>query len=496
MSETLVIEWDRDELIAATGAPSGSLVQLHAAIVVGRDDGNLTPAELGAKLKSSLSTAGISATEALVVFPRQLVTFHRIELPNLSDDEIPDMVRLQAATRLTVPVENVCLDFAPLPVSPGSETRDVLLVTAPLKHVNEVRSCLAVCGLELAGLRVSSFGIGASVVHSGLISRTAGNLEVEAIVSLRADSIELIFMTGHSVAFSHSGASWTSLDGVEQAVRSEISRARMAAAEDMGDYSVRRLILIGSPEVTAAVPDSVARRLNDAEVVRINPEGSLLQCRLPPDHTASDMLPLSGAIANAWTSSVEAVDLVNPRRTPERKDYGRLKTIATVGAVLLLLIAGWKWRSDRVARLQTEAADLIAERDDMRDTYKLAKNELLMARRLSEWSDRDISWLDQLQKIQQLMGSTDRVYIKRFKFGIRTGNYIGTIGAEGYAKSRRDIEDLQRTLTEAGYEVAPTEITQSLRDPKYAMELKLEVSIPVPKDEPKQKSQPVDTSNT
>jgi hypothetical protein len=82
------------------------------------------------------------------------------------------------------------------------------------------------------------------------------------------------------------------------------------------------------------------------------------------------------------------------------------------------------------------------------------------------------------------MGDTERVYIKQFKFGLRKGDYLAAIDAEGFAKSRRDIEDLQRVLREAGYEVAPTEITPSLRDPKYAMELKLEVSIPEPSKKP------------
>ena len=480
MSETLVIEWDRGQLIAALGTPGRSSVELKSALVVDRPDG-LLPAELGEKLSTSLSSAGVSATEAIVVFPRELVTFHRIELPNLRDDELADMVKLQAATRLTVPVESVNLDFAPLPVKPGASTRDVLLVTAPQKHVSEVQACLSACGLELSGLRVSSFGIGASVVHSGLLSKTASSENVEAFVSLGSDSIEMIFMTGHHVAFSHSGASWTSIDGVEQAVRAEISRARMAAAEDMGNYTVSRLTLIGSPEITQAVPDSVASRLNNAEVVRIDPEGSLLTCQPPEGLAASDMLAISGAVANSQSAAVEAIDLVNPRRTPEKKDYGRLKVIASVGAAALILIGGWKWRDSQVRGYQAEATRLSSEAQAIEDDYKSkpAKAERTLANRISDWSARDISWLDEMQKIQTLMQSTERVYINRFEFGVAGRDHAGTISAEGNAKSRRDIEDLMRVLREAGYEVSPSAITSNLRDPNYSMALTLEVSIPL-----------------
>lgn len=480
MPETLVIEWDRDRLLAATGAVAGTSVNLKSAFVVDREEGIL-PSELGQKLSAALSQQSVNVTEAIVVFPRELVTFHRIELPNLGDSEIPDMVALQAATRLTVPIESVCLDFAPLPVPPGSETRDVLVVTAPRKHVDDARACLAASGIEMQGLRVSSFGIAATAVHSGLLPKTADANAVEAIVSLSTDSIEMIFMVGHNVAFSHSGASWTSLEAVEQAVRAEISRARMAAAEDMGSYTVKRLTLIGSPEITASVPDTVSNRLNDADVVRVDPADKLLKCQLPNDVTASDMLAISGVIANIGAHSVASVDLINPRKAPKKKDYGRLRTIAIVGVTLLILVGGWKWRTSTVQAIEKKISSIEQESDDILEAYNMAKkNELVLAGRLKSWSDRDISWLDELKKIQELMEGTERIYIKRFKFGVRSGKYVGTVDASGYAKSRRDIEDLMRVLTEHGYEVAPTAITSSLRDPKYTMELMLEISIPEP----------------
>jgi hypothetical protein len=481
MAETLVIEWDRDRLIAAVGSTSGSSVRVRASVAVDRENGVLKASELGEKLRTALSTADISATEAIVVFPRHQVTFNRVELPNLSGDELPDMVRMQAATRLTVPVESVGLDFVPQPVAPGAQTRDVLLVTLPQKHVDDVHEALAVAGLEVAGIRISSFGIAEAVVNAGLLSKKVDPQAVEAIISLSSDSIEMIFMTGHNVAFSHSGASWSSLDGIEQAVRAEVSRARLAAAEDIGEYAVRRLTVIGSPDVSAKVPDSITKRLNDAEVVRIDPNGTLVNGHLAEGLAASDMLAAVGAIASFQTTSVEAVDLANPRKTPEKKDYGRLKTMLIAGITVLLLAGGWTWRSDKVSALNKDATALADEAADMKDAYKLGKNDLLLDERLTEWTDRDISWLDELKKIQEIMGSTERVFIREFKFSLRKGDYVATFDAEGYAKSSRDVEDLMRVLTDAGYEVAANPIQQTPRDPDYPTELILEVSIPAPK---------------
>ena len=119
----------------------------------------------------------------------------------------------------------------------------------------------------------------------------------------------------------------------------------------------------------------------------------------------------------------------------------------------------------------------------MKDAYKLGKNDLLLDERLTEWMDRDISWLDELKKIQEIMGSTERVFIREFKFSLRKGDYVASFDAEGYAKSSRDVEDLMRVLTDAGYEVAANPIQQNPRDPNYPTELILEVSIPTPAKE-------------
>lgn len=494
MSETLVIEWNRDRLIAASGSATSKAVGLKAAVTVSREEGRLLPGEIGEALAASLRSASITATEAIVVFPRELVTFNRIELPNLGDDDIPDMVTMQAATRLTVPVESVCLDFAPLPVMANSETRDVLLVTVPKKYVNDVREALKVCNLELAGVRVSSFGIGAIALHAGLLQRTSPSDSVEAIVSLSSDSIEMAFLTGNSLAFSHSGASWTSMEGVEQAVRAEVSRARMAAAEDMGSYNVSRVTLIGSPEITAAVPDSIAKRLNDAEVVRVDPL-NLMHGRSPSDSLTlpegvapSDMLAIVGVMANRQATSLQSVDLINPRKAPEKTDYTRLKKILIAAGIATVLIGGWAWSKMQVSARNGQIAQLKSERDQLQEKYDLSAEDIKLDESLTEWSDRDFSWLDEMQKFQSLIGGTDRVLIRKFTFSTRTGNYVAAIEAEGYAKSRRDIEDLMEVLDDAGYEVAPKEAVPSLRDPNYKMELSLEVNIPVSRGDDKKKA--------
>ena len=484
MAESLVIEWDRDELIAATGSASGSQVTLRKVVVTKRNEGqNLSPEELGDELRKSLTNGGIVADSAIVVFPRSLVTFRRIELPHVPDAEVPDMVRLQAATRLTVPVDSVCLDFVPLPIVAGSETRDVLLVTLPKKHVEQVQKTLSTCGIELAGVRVSTFGVAASFVYSGLVPATNAHT-VEALVWLRSDLIEMIFMKGQSVIFSHSGASWQSTDRIEQAVKAEVSRARMAAAEDIGDYTVSRITLIGSNDITAAVPDSISQRLNDAEVRRIDADNLLLNAPLVDGQTPSDLLAIAGIIANVQIHSVESVDLVNPRKPPVKKDNRRLKAIVSTGAAVLLLTGGWTWRQSTVDGLETKRNAIASDATRLSNAYKAGGDDIDLDKKLLDWQQRDHNWLAEMQKIQQLLGSTETVLIKELDFAAGQGQTAGTVTATGAAASRNDVEDLMRVFRESGYEVVGSYIPSS-REPGYNQQMTLELKIPVAKPDRK-----------
>ena len=152
------IEWDRDRLVVAEGTASGEKAQFQLVKILERQADSNDTFVLVDQLKQ-LFPVGTDRkrASAAIVFPRQMVTIHRIQLPQVPDSEIPDMIRLQASMRLTVPVESVCMDFTPLPVQAGSATRDVLLVTVPNDQVAVARRTLNDAGLELTEVRVSAF---------------------------------------------------------------------------------------------------------------------------------------------------------------------------------------------------------------------------------------------------------------------------------------------------------------------------------------------------
>ncbi|MFO0999268.1 MAG: pilus assembly protein PilM [Planctomycetaceae bacterium] len=287
------IEWDRDRLVVAEGTASGEKAQFQLVKILERQADPNDTFVLVDQLKQLFPVrTDRKRASAAIVFPRQMVTIHRIQLPQVPDSEIPDMIRLQASMRLTVPVESVCMDFTPLPVQAGSATRDVLLVTVPNDQVAVARRTLNDAGLELTEVRVSAFCVAQAAAHAGFLRTSTDPEKVDVVAVMRRDFIELTFVRGTSVVFSHSGSSWTSLETVERTIRAELTRARMSAAEVLGEHKIDRMILIGVPEVTSAVTDQLSTRLDGARIERINPSEAFFSGALPEGTNAADLVTL------------------------------------------------------------------------------------------------------------------------------------------------------------------------------------------------------------
>jgi hypothetical protein len=480
------IEWDRDRLVVAQGTRDGAKAQFRLVKILERSSDSNDTLSVVDQLKQ-IFPIGSDRKRASValVFPRQLVTIHRIQLPQVPDSEIPDMIRLQASMRLTVPIESVCMDFTPLPVQTGSSTRDVLLVTVPSDQVAIARRTLNDAGLDLSEVRVSAYCVAQVADRAGLLTESADLSRVAVIALMRRDFIELTFVRGTSVVFSHSGNSWTSTDSIERTLRAELTRARMSAAEILGELKIDRVILIGSPDVTAAVTDQISTRLDGAKIERIDPAAAFLSGVLPEGVSSAEVVTLAGAMVGDDRTSVEAVDLINPRKAPEKKDLRRIRILLSSLAGLLIFAGAYYWRQGRIADLTAEKSVVDTENAEISESLRLGEKDLAQATKVGAWVDRDISWLDEFVRLRELLPATDRMFIRNVQMQVIQQNGIGSIRLEGYAKSDADINNLARRLRDAGYGVKPyePEYRASAVSQDYGVRIVLEVSLPVASDD-------------
>ncbi|MBC7966031.1 MAG: pilus assembly protein PilM [Fuerstia sp.] len=477
----IFIEWDRDRLVVARGRTDGNRVEITESRIIDRPDDAADMLAVVDQLKQFAGgTSGKNRPQVAVVFPRQFVTIHRIQLPQVTDAELPDMVRMQATMRLTVPLESVSMDFAPLPVIAGSMTRDVLLVTAPNDQVSQARRTLNEAGLEFKELRVSAFCLAQAAAQAGILKESTDASLVDVIVLMRRDFIEVTFLRGTAVLYSHSGSSWSSADAIERTLRSELTRARMSAAESLGDHKIRRILLIGSADATGAVTDQLSLRFDAATIERIDPATALVHGKLTVGVSATDVVALAGAILGDAKATIAAVDLINPRKPPEKKDYRRVAVLGGTLAALSLFAAVYFWRLGQINELTAQKELLQASNKAIQAELEAGDAELSQSVRIGEWVDRDIEWLDEIVRLQTVLPKTDRFVVDNFVFSTVQKDGTGIIKLEGYAKSTADIEEVGRVLTEAGYRVTPYTPTLSPASaaPDYAMKVVLQLGLP------------------
>ena len=477
----IFIEWDRDRLVVARGRTVGNRVEITEARIIERPSDAADMLLVVDQLKQfSGGASGKNRPQVAVVFPRQFVTIHRIQLPQVTDAELPAMVRMQATMRLTVPLESVSMDFAPLPVIAGSMTRDVLLVTAPNDQVSQARRTLIEAGLEFKELRVSAFCVAQAAAQAGILRESTDASLVDVVVLMRRDFIEVTFLRGTAVLYSHSGSSWSSADTIERTLRSELTRARMSAAESLGEHKIRRILLIGAADATSAVSDQLASRFDSATIERIDPASSLVHGQLTDGITATDVVALAGAIQRDTKATIAAVDLINPRQPPEKKDYRRIAVLGGTLAALLLFAAVYFWRQGQINELSVRKDLLVASNNTIKQKLAAGESELNQAGRIQEWIDRDIEWLDEIARLQTVLPETDRFFIDNFQLSTVQKNGMGIIKLQGYAKSNADVEEGGRLLTEAGYGVKAysPKLEPASGAPEYAIKVALELTLP------------------
>src|SRR5579872_493448 len=155
MSEILALEWEHEQVCGVKAHVTPGRVRIDRTFVIPKP---IVPAGQSGMvridwLKPELARLGIFGGPALVALPRDEAIVRRIELPEVSDDELPVMVRFQAGAKSSVSLDELSLDFIPLPKRGELPGREVLMATVPRQTIDEVQT---VC--ETAGLQPISLG--------------------------------------------------------------------------------------------------------------------------------------------------------------------------------------------------------------------------------------------------------------------------------------------------------------------------------------------------
>ncbi len=102
---------------------------------------------------------------------------------------------------------------------------------------------------------------------------------------------------------------------------------------------------------------------------------------------------------------------------------------------------------------------------------------------IRQWYEGNIDWLDEMNRIREIMNGTDRLIVRQFNFSSGHGKNRGTITADCYARDRTDVQEFYRRLEKAGYDVVPKGIEVGSRDPDYSTQFSLVLNLTVPEED-------------
>jgi hypothetical protein len=434
------------------------------------------PQRAGEWLAASLKEAGVSTNEVLVVLPREAIVVRRLELPNAPDAELPDLVRFQAATKSSTPLDKLALDYVPIPVEAEATSRQVLMMTVDGVRLKGIRQVLAAAGLDLKGVGVSPVSVGE------LVTRIEGEHSAEPhqatlIVYQDARRVEITILQQRRVVFTHQ----LQLTGDEDGIRAslvEINRASVALSQSLHDVQITEVCLIHAGDADPALEEALAKRFGGQLHVLDVVQAKGLQVDSPTDRAAmAAYAPAVGMLFSHAGGEVPAVDFLHPRRRDVAPDRTRLKLGLAAAGILLVAGLGYGLFHWHLSGLEQQIAEFETRERDLQRIVREGAPEMAAATSIGGWIEGARDPLAMLDELKELGPGTGELYFTQYEQLSGNRDTVARISSRGYSRTPRDVQQLQETLEAAGFRVLPSVATPSRVDPDYPYEFQLELHV-------------------
>lgn len=483
MSDFIALEWENTQVCGVEASVSrGGKVRIDKCFALKWPEGTNPaeqPQQSGRWLKEELARLGIVAKQAIISLPREEAVVRPLELPDVPDNELPDLVRFQAATKSTVPLDRLMLDFLPLPKQPGVEGRNVLLATISRQLSDRIRTVTTAAELEL-----KSIGIGAVAAAELIVREEARRGQngdaASLLVARHGKRIELSIVTKKQLVFAHSTRlSGTTPEQQNQAILAEISRSVVALGRTIPDIQIAQAWLLGTEDENPGLAEKLVERFPCEVHSGFDPLKASdvdLRATAAPGDRGLYTGPVGMLLAQTG-KTVEVVDFLNPRK-PQVKQGPNKRRLALAGiaaAGLAIAAAAWYWQ--QISSLNTEIARLESESMEKELENKSNKDIVPTAKTIGDWDTRNVHWLEQTVKVIESLGGRDRSYLELLRFAPEVRGPIATLQIVGFAKGRPDSDLIDKRLVERGFTVQPHAAMVESKDSEYPYRIELKVEL-------------------
>ncbi len=494
MADQLALSWDRHRLTGIEISPAAAGPRILAAFSVDWPEQPPT----ATWLRETLRRHGINAKQVVLGLPREDAVLRLLELPAVSDDELPTLVRFQAAARSAQPLDQLHLDYLPLPLRAGVSQKEVWLATAVQTTIEPIRKLLEGAGLELIQLTLSSLCL-TELIARGEARQSLNSGEASLVVLRDRARMELAVVSQRQLIAAHA-VRWSSVSEIPPVAKmlAEVSRVLVQVQAWLPEGTLQRAWVIGDDADVGELPAALAQRWN-CSVQRFDPwqASGLSLGTVKPEGPAAHYAIAAGLALIQAGALAPKLDLLHPRQPPPKRNPHKPLYAAAAAAGLLVTALGTAFIQQSLQSADLRIEDLRSRESKLKQQLKEGEPVFVAAKAIEDWQARSTNQLGQMAELHEVMKGTERTVISDYKYDPNVGDVIAKISATGMAKTRFDAEQVLGRIAELPKfrnGSRPKPITQNSRDADYPYRFELDLDLVPVKAKPATTTNP--TANT
>ncbi|QDU81789.1 Competence protein A [Polystyrenella longa] len=455
MARLLAVDWDRKEIRLVVGFIRRKELHIERVEAV-----YLQPDEdVSSALHDAVEMIRAGKAFTLLGVNRSQVELLQMQVPVVSDNELPLMVANQAMRDSSTITEESTLDF----ITTGTTDEGALNVTAAA--ISSAGQTEVINTAEAAGIHPSKIQL-RPYAAARLFALTSGIDEPCLLINMLSDSFDLTVVENRKVKISRTIQLPDETSAVElhQKILAEIHRTLMLITqEQIAAESVKHIYVFGGEEhldLFLRVQEEFQIECGAYEVFE-SVGASKVTISTDPGRYAS----LVGMMLQHSKGETVDFDFANPRKAPPPPNRNRQKILIAAG-VVALVAAGWMYLDDQLADITDKVAALTVERSNKKELAEKAITPARQLKALKDWEARNINWLDELRDISVQLPPSKDAMIQRMSLSLAPEGRgaAGQISFQGFVRDSSIVYELEQSLSDKHHRIRIPRVKERVGD--------------------------------
>lgn len=450
----LALEWTATEvrITVAQVRGEGCVFEQAFALPLSVDaNGDPAAATVGQQIAAALAERGLHRVETLVAVGRTNIELRQLTLPPAPDEDLPDMVRMQALRELNALEEDWPLDFIASDRTPDQPARVLAAAIDPAV----VRQILDTC--QTAGLKPKRIVL-RPCAAAALLNRVQPerSAQLRLLVDLLLDEADLTVVLDGKVTFLRTvrlPGDPLSDQAAVQSLVGEIRRTLAAAASAQGSRRFDAIVLCGAGAPQLELTQLLADVLNVPTELFDPFAGCQLSAALGaalPERPGR-FAGLLGMLLDEAARTPQAIDFLHPRRRPPQRSRRQTYILAAAAGLLAFAaFVGWQWMEQN--QLNRDVESLLEQSRVLDLRAEKAQKTMQEVGEIGRWMAGEIVWLDELRELCSDFSPAEDAMLTQLAMG-NSGAQGGEMKLEGMAQTAASIDTLEQRLRDKEHQV-------------------------------------------